>query len=314
MKSIKKILASIVMGIGAVIFVSGINSDRFYPYEIKEPQALTYTYTGKGPMKVFLADTGLDTPQRKAVLEKVKEVCEASKEGMILFAAGDLGYPDGVNSPEDEAKNIAPLENICPNHMATLGVPGNHEKYKIVVNGYMAKKYHGLLTNMKGAGWKKGGYFQENYYYTAEIGDVCYHLIDSSPWDQYKKPKIASRIERWLTGEMARCRAGGKLSELVAHHYFFSKSDRKPSDGWKEFYTENLFDKDGKAKVVAVRSGHDHLLYRKVDRGIEHIISGMGAKTTVLPLGFAVEFPGEIQAKFIAVGDENANIMEDDDD
>lgn len=299
----KKILSAIVVVVGAASFWAFGGSPKYYQNEIREPMTV---YIEKNATKVFIGDTGKDSPQRDAILDSLKKDCEESPNGFYLFILGDYGYPKGINSDKEFSEHVEPFLSLCENHISTLGIPGNHEKYKIFPNGYMAKRFHGKVPPVEV--W--GGFIQENYYYKVqeislddkEIGD-CFLLVDSSPWDSPFSSGIKDRITAWIKEESKTC----EVKNFLSHHYFFSSSERKPSKTWFRFY-ERVVRALGFKRVI---SGHDHLIHYTVKDEIEHYISGMGSKTTKNPVGYLKAMGNKYDFKILG---NNYDIEEEDDD
>lgn len=290
----KKFLASVAIVIGAASYWVFGDSPKYHQNEIRNPKAISLLM---GSTKVFIGDTGKNTPQREDILKSLKKTCEESPNGFYLFLLGDYGYDDGVNNDKDYGEFIEPFLNLCEFHILTFGVPGNHEKYKIFPNGYMAKKFHG-----KG-GVSEDGFVQENYYYLLteesystlmadnQIHQQCFFLVDSSPWDRPFQSDFKDRIIAWIKGESKNCIE----KNLLSHHYFFSSSKRKASSAWKRVY-ENVIVPLIFSRVI---SGHDHLIHYTVKDEIEHFISGMGAKTTKNPVGYLVATGNRYEFKIL---------------
>lgn len=287
----KKILSALAVVVGAASFWAFGGSARYYKGEIRGPATI---YITEKATKVFIGDTGENTEQRVEILKSLVRDCNESTNGFYLFMLGDYGYPKGVNNDSGYLEHIEPFTNLCENHILTFGIPGNHEKYKLFPNAYMAKRFHGKEFIHDGA------FVQENYYYKlVEQGEMsetgylqnCYFLIDSSPWDSPFQSGIKDRITAWLKFESKEC----DEKNLLSHHYFFSSSDRKPSSAWLRFY-ENVIVPLGFKRVI---SGHDHLIHYTVRNEIEHYISGMGAKTTKNPVGYLKSSFGKYEFKIL---------------
>lgn len=274
----KKILSALAVVVGAASFWAFGGSPKYYQNEIKNPATI---YIKRGAEKVFIGDTGKNTEQRVDILKSLAKDCKAATNGFYIFILGDYGYPKGVNNDSEYLEHIEPFTNLCENHIATFGIPGNHEKYKIFPNAYMAKRFHG-----KGDA-TDGEFDQENYYYKieefaemTEYGrkNICFFLVDSSPWDSPFSSGIKDRITAWLKEQSSDC----DEKNLLAHHYFYSSSDRKPSKAWLRLY-KNVVVPLGFKRVI---TGHDHLIHYTVKDEIEHYVSGMGSKTTKNPVGY----------------------------
>lgn len=286
----KKILAGLAIVIGASSYWLFGDSPKYRQNEIRNPATISII---EGATKVFIGDTGKDTQQREEIIKSLKRTCQESPKGFYLFLLGDYGYDDGVNNDRDYREFIEPFLNLCEFHILTIAVPGNHEKYKIFPNGYMAKRFHGRK------GQTDDGFIQENYYYMVTEGgsleekyyNKCYLLVDSSPWDRPFSSEFKDRIIAWIKSASEPCFE----KNLLSHHYFFSSTKRMASDAWKRVY-ENVI---VPLRFKRVISGHDHLIYYTVKNEIEHYISGMGSKTTKNPVGYLVASGNRYEFKII---------------
>lgn len=302
----KKLLG--VLGIGvatAGITLTGFTG-KYWPNEVTDKSALQFvveTPTGMEPTKAFVGDTGLDSPQRAAVVKDLVQLCEASPNGFLLFVPGDYQYPNGIYNDETYKSAIPPFEHLCKNHLYTFGSPGNHDHYQLFERGYLSARMHGRRPPAVGR------FVQLNYYYTVITPKECWISNDSSIYLAWLDPKIEDRQEEYDEWSL-RANCKGRESGYVAHHPFFSNGKRSPTRDYKKFYNETISDE--KLKIRRVVTGHDHFTYQVIRDQILHTVSGMGSKTTKGVVGYAVKYPGiEVEIRRVGVSPTMATDEED---
>jgi hypothetical protein len=262
---------------------------KFDPATAREKLVIDLSHDSPGVVAV-VGDTGLDSPQRRAILGDLKALCleaQAKKKPFRIVTPGDPAYPSGPNNDAEFEQHVRPFENLCPAHKGTFHADGNHTHLKVIGQGYMSERLHGKNGST--------GTVKLNYYYAVVFEKELWVFNDTTAYDAWIDPGIEGRQEaftRW---------AGEKYSGLIfvyfGHHPFFSTDKRNPSGDLMDFYWKLL-----SLYADVVYSGHLHAVEFNGCMGhrqVCHWLSGAGAKLTKGRVGYLVREDGETRFRYV---------------
>lgn len=191
----------------------------------------------------FLGDTGSgkDT-QKKVALSLAQENCHS------IHFLGDLIYPNGIESPDDEILQERFL-NIYKDASVSLHQPklhltlGNHD-------------HRGEIQSWKEIAKKQTSIFFPHYFYKLKFNDLCLVHLDTN---FYKLPlKWGSAFEQswWLAQLDLSSESGCHTKIALTHHPYLSRGkDHGPATGLVQLmlWSQVL------GKFDYLISGHEHL-------------------------------------------------------
>ncbi|HXH74820.1 MAG TPA: metallophosphoesterase [Bacteriovoracaceae bacterium] len=229
----------------------------FLDESLKQEENVKFCFTG---------DMGMDTPHQQAIADALKrEKCHR------LFFLGDLVYPKGIDSVEDEELTTKflsyyePLFEDNPNLFINL-VLGNHD-------------HKGKPEAWKDISKKNDHFFFPDYYYMVDYGGICFVALDSSFYYYLNDVFETSAQTSWLQGLRARLK---KCDVKVAMtHHPFKSTGHDPNDDWEgaEGALKVFLDSYVIGTFDIHFAGHVHAVFDDgKDEGTRMLTSGAGGQ------------------------------------
>lgn len=214
----------------------------------------------------FTGDMGTASETQAAMAEAIKgEECDR------LFLLGDLVYPKGIKSIDDEEFKTKFLD---------FYLPLLEENPNLIINLVLGNHDH----KGKPEAWKRVGEVHErlffpNYYYMMDYGGLCVAAFDTSFYYYLNSVSELADQTAWMQGLQSRLK-DCKVKVALSHHPFkgggiASEDDWEGSSGalkaFLDRYVIGVFD-------VHI-AGHVHIVaYDGKDEGTTMLISGAGGE------------------------------------
>lgn len=215
----------------------------------------------------FTGDMGKDTPHQEAIAEALKR-----EECHRIFFLGDLVYPDGIDSINDEeftGKFLAyyePLLQENPNLKINL-VLGNHD-------------HKGKPEAWKRVSQINERFFFPDYYYMLDYGGLCFVALDTSLYYYLSDVSETTAQTTWIQALQKRLKEDCDVKVAVTHHPFKTVG-YDAADDWEgssgalktflDTYVIGVFD--------IHLAGHVHVVVDDgVDEGTRMLTSGAGGE------------------------------------